>query len=69
MLDLLLENKASVQDQLFSCLDVLCVAGDELKILDPVYGDEELIKSVLTAVANLSELEGKTEPRQRPGGA
>ena len=55
VLDLLRENKAALQVQLFSFQDLLDLASLQLKILDPVCGDEELIKSVATEVANLRE--------------
>ena len=57
LLDLLRENKAAVQDQRYSCQNLLGVASLELKILDPGSGDEELIKSMATEVANLRECE------------
>jgi len=69
LFDLLRENKAAVQDQLFACQNLLGLASLQLKILDPGYGQEELINSMATEVANLRELEGETEPQQRPWGA
>ena len=53
MLDLLRENKAAVHDQLWPCHHLLGLASLQLKILAPGSGDEELIKSVATEVANL----------------
>ena len=69
LLNLLRENQAALQDQLYPCQDLLSLASLQLKILDPKYGEEELIKSMATEVTILHELEGKTEPQQRPGGA
>jgi len=69
LLDLLRENKAVVQDQLALFQTLLELASLQLKILDPGYGEEELIKSMATEVANLRELDGKPEPQQHPGGA
>ena len=58
-----------MQDELFLCQKLLGLASVHLKILDPEYGDEELIKSVATEVANLGEMAGKAELQQRPGDA
>jgi len=69
LLDLVRENKAAVQDQLCAFKGLLVLASVQLKILDPGYGEEELIKSMATEVAILRELEAKTEPQQSPGGA
>ena len=55
LLDLLRENKAAVQDELCRCQKLLGLASLQLKVLDPGYGEEELIKSVATEVANLRE--------------
>ena len=67
LLDILRDglNKAAVQDQLCPCQDLLDRASLQLKILDPGYGEEELIKSMATEVANLRELAGEVaDPRE-----
>ena len=69
LLDLLREIKSAEQDQLGRCQRLLGGASLRLKILDPGYGEEELIKSVAAEMANLGEMAGKAELQQRPGDA
>ena len=58
LLDLLRENTTAVQDGLCACQDLLGLASLQLKILHPGSGQEELIKSMATEVANLCECGG-----------
>ena len=68
LLDLLRENEAAVQDELKTLQYLLRLATSKLKILDPVSGEEELIKSMAAEVAKLREMAGKTQPLQAPRG-
>ena len=56
LLDLMHENEASVQKLAAGCAAVLMRARRHLKILDPEVGEEELIKAVAAALANLPAL-------------
>jgi hypothetical protein len=53
LLDFLRDNRASVQALLLPCQDLLFQASVHLKILDPVLGDQALVKSVADEAANL----------------
>ena len=54
LLDLVSENEAPVKTTLFgSCQSVLQTASSDLKIHDPEYGEEELVKSVAAELAKL----------------
>ena len=44
LLDLLRENRAQVQDMLGLCEKILHTATNQLLILDPVLGEEELVE-------------------------
>ena len=58
LLDLMRENEA-VKDTAGPYQAVLRSASVRLKILDPVHGDQELIKSVAVVMAKLSLLPRK----------
>ena len=53
LLDLMRENQASVQKWAASCAAVLEHASQQLTVLDPEVGEEELIQAVAAALANL----------------
>jgi len=54
LLDLMRENEATVHDLSGRCQGLLLEAARDLKILDPVHGEEGLIKVVAAALAQLS---------------
>ena len=54
LLDLLRDNEAAVQDVSGRCQILLSHASVHLKILDPEYGEEELIELVAAELAKLS---------------
>ena len=56
LLDLLRENEARVQKVPAICASVLEDASEDLAILDPEVGEEELIKAVAAALARLRAL-------------
>jgi hypothetical protein len=56
LLDLMRENQASVQKLAGMCAAVLKLASQQLTILDPEVGEEELIQAVAAALANLCAL-------------
>ena len=56
LLDLMRENQASVQKHAVPCAAVLELASQELTVLDPEVGEEELIQAVAAALANLPTL-------------
>ena len=56
LLDLMRENKASVQANLAHCQNLLQHATFYLKILDPELGEEELVKSVSAELARMTAL-------------
>ena len=53
MFDLMRENEASVQKWAIGCAEVLKSASQQLTILDPEVGEEELIQAVATALSKL----------------
>ena len=53
LLDLMRENEASVQLSLDGFAAMLESASQQLTILDPEVGEEELIQAVAAALANL----------------
>ena len=53
LLDLMRENEARLQNVAALCANILEHASEHLTILDPEVGDEELIKAVAAALANL----------------
>ena len=53
LLDLMRENEAIVQKRTAACAVVLEIAGQQLIILDPEIGEEELIQAVAAALAKL----------------
>jgi len=53
LLDLMRENEARVQKWAAPCQELLAMASQQLTILDPEVGEEELIKAVAAALANL----------------
>ena len=53
MLDLMRENETRVQEMAARCTSVLERARQNLTILDPEVGEEELIQAVAAALANL----------------
>ena len=55
LLDLMRGNEAAVQDMYTQCRCLLDEVSENLKILDPEHGEEELIKSVAAALAKLSQ--------------
>jgi len=56
LLDLLRENEAAVQNVPANCAAVLQHASEDLTILDPEVGEEELIQAVAAALARLRAL-------------
>ena len=56
LLDLMRENEAVVQNSAASCAAVLEIARQNLTILDPEIGKEELIHAVAAALARLPAL-------------
>jgi hypothetical protein len=56
LLDLLRENETLVQEMAASCAAVLGRASQQLTILDPEVGKEELIHAVAAALARLPAL-------------
>ena len=44
LLDLLRENRAQVQDMIGLCEEILHSATNQLQILDPVLGEQELVE-------------------------
>ena len=59
LLDLMRADEVVVQAALDVCQHVLNQASLNLKILDPVLGEEEVIKSVAAKMANLHEMTEK----------
>ena len=53
LLDLMRENEARVQEIATACAAVLESASEDLTILDPEVGEEELIQAVAAALAKL----------------
>ena len=53
MLDLMRENETRVQEMTARCTSVLERARQNLTILNPEVGEEELIQAVAAALANL----------------
>ena len=53
LLDLMRENEASVQTLAVPCAALMGSASQQLTILDPEVGEEELIKAVAAQVAKL----------------
>ena len=53
LLDLMRENEASLQNVASMCAEILEYASKVLIILDPEAGEEELIRAVAAALANL----------------
>ena len=53
LLDLLRENEERVQEIAAPCASVLESASQQLTILDPEVGEEELIQAVAAALAKL----------------
>ena len=53
LLDLMRANKARVQKWAAACAGVLVSASQQLTILDPEVGGEDLIQAVAAALADL----------------
>ena len=53
LLDLMRENETRVQNTLTDFVSLLESASEDLAILDPEVGEEELIQAVAAALANL----------------
>jgi len=53
LLDLMRENEARVQKVSAMCAQILESSRQQLTILDPEVGEEELIQAVTAALANL----------------
>ena len=53
LLDLMRKNEARLQNIAASCAQILEVASEDLTILDPEVGEEELIKAVAAELARL----------------
>jgi hypothetical protein len=53
LLDLMREKEARVQGMASRCAELLEHASQQLTILDPEVGEEELIKAVAAELANL----------------
>jgi len=66
LLEVLRENEGAVQAMRKLCQELLRAAICRLNILDPELGEEELIKSVAAALANMAS---KDEVQEGPGGA
>jgi hypothetical protein len=56
LLDLMRQNEGGVQKWDAPCRELLSVASQQLTILDPEVGEEELIKAVAAKVEKLREL-------------
>ena len=64
LLDLLRENRASVQDNLVPCQGLLQRASKHLKIFDPNLGVQELVKSMAAELARMTALIAENSQRQ-----
>ena len=64
LLDLVRENGASVQAILLHCQNLLQRASENLKILDPERGEEELVKSVAAELARVTVLIAENTQQQ-----
>ena len=64
MLDFVRENGAEVQAHLTHCKYLLEKASLNLKIFDPVLGEEELVKSVAVELAKVTALMAENSQRQ-----
>jgi hypothetical protein len=53
LLNLMRENEAAVQSIALGCTELLENASYNLKILDPVVGEEELVKAVAVELAKV----------------
>ena len=53
LLDLMRKNETAVHKWAAPCAAVLAAASQQLTILDPEVGEEELIQAVAVALANL----------------
>ena len=58
------KNGASVQENLVRCKHLLQQAMNNLTILDPEVGEEELVKSVAAELARLTVLIAENSQRQ-----
>ena len=64
LLDLMRESGASVQANLLHCQILLQQASQDLKVLDPEFGKEELVKSVAAELAKVTALMTGSSKRQ-----
>jgi hypothetical protein len=64
LLDLMRENGASVQENLMHCQNLLQQATRSLKVLDPEFGEEELVKSVAAELAKVTALIARSSQRE-----
>ena len=67
MLVLIRENDAQVRAEPHAYIQQLCSANENLKILDPVLGDEKLITCVAAEIAKLQVLPGAIGPPPKRG--
>ena len=64
LLDIMRENGVAVQENLVSCEYMLQQASENLTILDPELGEEELAKSVAAELAQVTSLIAENRQRQ-----
>jgi hypothetical protein len=64
LLDLMRENEAAVQDDLVPCEFLLQQVSENLKILGPELGDQDLVISVAAELAKVTALISRSSQRQ-----
>jgi len=64
LLDLMRENGDVVQEDLVHCQILLGEASENLKILDPELGEQELVNSVEAELAKLTAFMAENSQRQ-----
>ena len=64
MLGLMRENGAEAQANLVQCRFFLVQASSNFKILDPVLGEQELVRSVAAEIAKAEALIAENRQRQ-----
>jgi len=64
LLDLMRENGASVQENRVRCKHLLQQASNNLTILNPELGEEELVKSVAAELAKVTASISRSSQRQ-----
>ena len=64
LLDLMRENEAAVQDDLVPCEFLLQQASENLKILCPEFGEQDLVISVAAELAIVTALIAENSQRK-----